>query len=396
MNIVGQNIYSSPYSIYGLGIINNRLSTLNRGMGGAGIAVRDAFDLNYLNPASYGAISSPVSSIFEMGFYVEHDNYKTHKLSESKINGSLTNLNYWFKLSPKWSSIVGLSPFSSASYKINATRSLGSINDVDYWYEGSGTISRLYWGNGVNIIKNLSLGFNISYLFGTISRNESVTLLHQAANLVYENKATTSKVHFDAGLQYSILLKKDKSLIIGFIADDRIKFDANEKSYLYNGSSDTLNASTGQKLEYRIPASLGIGLALQSRRSIVAVDLRFQQWSEMDSEDQNAGFSDTWKFAVGYMRKGNPDASSYAGAISLRAGFHLENYYMRIKENTLPWWGLSAGISMPVFDNRSSVNITYSFDQLGTLNDGLILQQSQQIMFDIIIRDLWGIRRKFD
>jgi hypothetical protein len=57
---------------------------------------------------------------------------------------------------------------------------------------------------------------------------------------------------------------------------------------------------------------------------------------------------------------------------------------------------MSFGVSLPVFDNRSSINLTYSFDQLGTLQDGLILQRSQKIMFDVIVRDFWGRRRKFD
>ena len=87
--LLAQNIYNSPYSIYSFGMVNQKMSTLNRGMGGTGVAVRDGFNLNYQNPASYGSISSPVSSVFEMGFYVEHNNYRTAKLSESKTNGSL-------------------------------------------------------------------------------------------------------------------------------------------------------------------------------------------------------------------------------------------------------------------------------------------------------------------
>ena len=177
---LSQNIYNSPYSIYGLGIINYRMSTLNRGMSGTGIAVRDGFNLNYVNPASYGSIASPVSSVFEMGFYVEQNDYRTTDLSESRTNGSLSNINYWFKFLPQWSSTVGLTPFSSVSYNINTTRRLGGISEVDYRYEGDGTISRLYWGNGFSISKNLSLGLNISYMFGTISRRESVNTLNQA------------------------------------------------------------------------------------------------------------------------------------------------------------------------------------------------------------------------
>jgi hypothetical protein len=391
-----QNLFSSPYSVYGLGMINNRLSTLNRGMGGTGIAVRDGYNLSYVNPASLGSIASPVSSVFEIGFYVEQSNYKSNELSESVSNGSLSNINYWFKLSPRWSSMVGLSPFSSVSYKINTTRILGGISDVDYTYEGSGNLSQLYWGNGFSIFKNLSVGFNISYVFGTISKNESIGTFNEPNALLFENKINTNRFNIDAGVQYSIPLNNKKTLVLGIVGDDGLDFKATQKNYLYNGSLDTLNASKGDRLEYSTPVSIGAGLALHATRSVIAADIKFDKWSDVNSNEDDATFDDVWKVSMGYMYKGNPDGFNYLSAVSIRAGFYVQNYYMRIKENQMPWWGISAGISIPVFDNRSSININYSFNQLGTSNDGLILQRSQQIMFDVIVRDLWGAKRKFD
>jgi hypothetical protein len=391
-----QNIYNSPYSIYGLGIINYRMSTLNRGMGGTGIAVRDGLNLNYLNPASYGSIESPVSSVFEMGFYVEHNDYRTVNLSEARTNGSLSNINYWFKFLPQWSSTVGLTPFSSVSYTINTTRRLGGISEVDYRYEGDGTISRLYWGNGFTISKNLSLGLNISYIFGTISKRESVNTLNQASTLIYENRINTNKFDWDIGLQYEFYFKKDKSLIVGFVGDRESTFQGNQKNYLLDGPLDTLRTSSGEKLSYKIPQSYGFGLSLQTRRSIFAGDLKFEHWNSVNSEYQDVTLQDVWKLSMGYMYSGNSDAINYLGALSLRAGFHVRQYPLRIKDTKLPWWGLSAGISMPMFDNRSSINISYSFDSLGATKNGLIIQHSQHLMFDVVIRDLWGIRRKFD
>ncbi|WP_276369424.1 hypothetical protein [Chryseolinea sp. H1M3-3] len=394
--VSGQNIFNSPYSVYGLGIMNSRLSTLNRGMGGTGIAVRDGYNLNYVNPASYGSIVSPVSSIFEMGFYIEHSSYNTNELSESKTNGSLTNMNYWFKFSPKWSSTVGLSPFSSVSYKINSTRTLGSVQNIDYTYEGNGNISQVYWGNAFSILKNLSFGLNISYLFGTVSKTESIDILSQASSLVFENKINTNKINLDAGMQYVIPFKKNRSLVVGIVGDNGIDFKASQKNYLYDGSADTLATSTGKSLKYKLPASVGIGLALHSTRSIIASDLKFESWGSLDFHEVDVEAHDTWKFSAGYLYRGNPDATHYLGAVSLRAGVHLQNYHLQIKENSFSWWGFTAGASMPMFDNRSSINITYSFDQLGTLTNGLILQRSHQFMVDVVIRDLWGGKRKFD
>jgi hypothetical protein len=394
--LLGQNIFNSPYSIYGLGIMNERLSTLNRGMGGTGIAVRDEFNLNYTNPASYGSIQSPVSSIYEMGFYIENNNYKTKELNESKSNGSLTNINYWFKFKPYWSSMVGLSPFSSVSYKITTTRNLGSGSPVDYSYDGSGAISRFYWGNAFTITKNLSIGFNASFLFGSISKKEFIITPGGTGSVTFENKINARKVNIDAGIQYSFKLKKDRTLLLGIVGDPGMTFNASQKNYVYNENSDTLNATIEDKQKYDIPATAGVGAALQTRRSVVATDVKFEHWSSVTSPERETTPQDTWKFSVGYMYKGNPDATNYWGSVSLRAGFFTQNYYQKIKDNTLPWWGMSLGVSMPVFDNRSSINLTYSLDRLGTLNDGLILQRSQKIMIDVVIRDLWGMKRKFD
>jgi len=393
---IAQNIFNSPYSVYGLGIMNARMSTLNRGMGGTGIAVRDGFNLSYVNPASYGSIQSPVSSIYEMGFYIENNSYRTSELNESKSNGSLTNINYWFKLKPRWSSTVGLSPFSSVGYKMSTTRNLGSGSAVDYTYEGSGAISRFYWGNAFNVTKNLSIGVNASFLFGSISKTEFITTPGGGGSLTFENKISARKIGVDAGIQYSFRLKKDRSIIIGVIGDPGVTFNANQKNYIYNENSDTLNTSLADKQKYAVPASAGAGLSYQTKRSIVAGDLKFEHWSSVESDEQETTLQDTWKFSVGYMYKGNPDATNYWGSVSLRAGFYTQSYYQVIKENVLPWWGMSLGVSLPVFDNRSSINLTYGLDQMGTLNNDLILQRSQKIMFDVIIRDLWGIKRKFD
>src|SRR3954467_8207588 len=86
---LSQNIYSSPYSVYGLGMLNDRTTSFNRAMGGTGIAIQDQSNLNAVNPASYGAIASPISHIFEAGLYIEANRYTTNTTSDSKTVGGL-------------------------------------------------------------------------------------------------------------------------------------------------------------------------------------------------------------------------------------------------------------------------------------------------------------------
>jgi hypothetical protein len=364
-------------------------------MGGVGIAVQDDYNLNPINPASYGAISSPITHIYEIGLYIESNRYLTTSKAESKSTGGITNINYWFKFSKWWSASAGLAPYSSVGYNISTTRELGAASNVNYTYDGSGNLNQLYLGNSFNVVKNLSLGVNVSYIFGSITKNESIEIPSQSSVLTYENQVVARKVHADFGLQYRIRLN-NRALVLGLVADNGIKFNGSQKSKLYDENADTLSSETGDDLKYKLPASAGVGLALHSKRSIIAADLKFEKWTSASFSGQELNFEDSWKFGLGYLYKGNPNAESYLGLASLRAGFYTQNYPIKLDGTNFLTWGLSAGISLPVFDGKSAINLTYSYDKLGTTNNNLILQNSQKIMIDVVIRDLWGIRRKFD
>ena len=58
-------ITSSPYSIFGMGNIEENSLGGNKGMGGTGIALMSGNSINFLNPASYSGLDTLVS-VFEM------------------------------------------------------------------------------------------------------------------------------------------------------------------------------------------------------------------------------------------------------------------------------------------------------------------------------------------
>ncbi len=390
-----QNMFTSPYSVYGIGMLNYRTSSLSRGIGGTGIAVQDEYSINPINPASYGSIKSPITHIHEIGLYVESNRYASQSLMESKTTGGITNLNYWFKFAPWWSASAGLTPFSTVSYKIKTERELATSSLVNYTYEGSGNINQLYLGNSFNIVKNLSVGVHASYLFGSILKSESIDLSDESSYLTYENKIVARKFHFDFGLQYKIDFK-NKSLVIGAVADNGLTLTGKQQNALYDQNNDTLSSATGKSVYYKLPRNAGVGLSLQSKRYTIAADLKYENWSKASYAEEEVKFQDTWKFSAGYIYKGNPDAENYFGLISLRTGFNVQQYPLKLKGTSSPLWGISAGISLPMFDGKSAFNLTYSLDQMGTTENKLILQRSQKIMLDIVIRDLWGRTRKID
>jgi hypothetical protein len=393
--LLAQNIYHSPYSVYGIGILQPKTSSLNRSMGGAGLAVQDPLNLNHTNPASYSSIKFPVTHLYEMGFYTESNRLLTSTITESKTNGSLTNLNYWFRFSPKWAATVGLSPFSTTSYNITTNKLTGANQSASYRYRGDGTISQLSFGNGFMITKNLSLGVNGSLLFGSIKKTETMLQSDAASELIFENKVIVRKFKGDFGLQYRINVF-NKGLVIGAVFDNGLLINARQKHLFTTSNSDTLSSKNGESLTYRLPRTVGTGLALHGKYSILSFDMTFQQWSQGSFEQQDIIMNDSWRIAMGYSYSGRPEDDSYLKNIGFRMGWYYQPYYLQLSGQTKPNYGLSTGISLPMKDYRSSINLTYSYDLLGTKTEGLILQKSQKIMFEVIIRDLWGVKRKFD
>ena len=186
-------------------------------------------------------------------------------------------------------------------------------------------------------------------------------------------------------------------MVLGAIYNNGLSLTGKSTAYLYDQLNDTLNSWSKKSLSYTLPPTAGAGISLQSSRSILTSDVRFEQWTKAEFPDsEELRFSDTWTMSAGYTYLGNPNGDTFLDVLSFKTGFYWQNYYLNLKGLSLPNWGLSAGFSIPVFDGKSSINLTYSFDKLGTTQNNLILQKSQKVMVDVVIRDLWGVKRKFD
>ncbi|RAW00007.1 hypothetical protein [Pseudochryseolinea flava] len=393
--VSAQNSSSSPYSTYGIGIINERTTSLNRSLGGTGIGIQDNANLNTMNPASYLSISQPVTHVFEIGMYAENNRYTTNAMNVSKINGGLSNINYWFRFKPGWASVLGLSPYSSVSYDILTTKTVADNSKANYRYTGSGNISQLYWGNAFKIFNNFSAGVHLSYLFGSINRSESITG-SGTEGLQLDDKIFTNKLSIDYGIQYRMPFKNHRSLIWGATFQNGLKLNGNSDLTLYNTDGDTLTSQAGTNTDYKMPRTVGSGISFRTKRSLIAADAVFRQWSKASYSTSDKTFQDTWRMSLGYSYLGNENAESYLGLISLKAGVYMQNHYMKIRGNSITNYGFSFGAGIPVLDGKSTINLTYNYDNFGTTSNNLIQQRTQKFMLDIVIRDLWGYKRRFD
>lgn len=390
---VGQTISYSPYSAYGVGILKEKTSALNRGMAETGIAVRDNFNLNALNPASYTSIQT-VTQISEFGLYLEKDKLSSTKTTQTSSIGNLTAINLWFRATKWWGSTIGITPYSAVNYNIAATKIFDeSSNEVNY--SGKGGLTQYYFGNGFQLNKNLSVGLNLSYILGKIEKNETI-LSGEYSGLSLSNSTYLNRPSIDFGTQYSFFFKDNRSLTMGLTYNNKLRLNTTRDTYVtQNSLQDSIYTSKDNIEDYVIPSNLGLGLAYQTHYHTIAIDFKNKKWADA-SLDYGLKLKNTMRFSVGYEYKGKQTTSNTASFISLRAGAFMQNHYILLNNRPFNDFGFSLGAGIPVSGNRGQINILYNYNSLGTTQKNLILQSSQILVIDIILRDIWGVRRKFD
>lgn len=65
VSVMAQNT-TSPYSMYGYGILGDRATSMQRQMGSVGYAMNSGRQVNVMNPASYAATDS-LTFLFDLG-----------------------------------------------------------------------------------------------------------------------------------------------------------------------------------------------------------------------------------------------------------------------------------------------------------------------------------------
>ncbi len=82
---------------------------------------------------------------------------------------------------------------------------MDEVGRYNFAYSGDGGLNQLYFGNGFKISDRLSVGVNLTYIFG---RNTSSTLLYFPDSTLYANTKTENRLLandfiFDYGILYS-------------------------------------------------------------------------------------------------------------------------------------------------------------------------------------------------
>ena len=405
----------SPYSQFGLGSLADQSQVFNRGMGGIGIGLRGGQEVNMQNPASYSAVDS-LSMIFDAGVAAQITNFKE---GGKKVNARTCDFDYavaLFRVMPKMGVSVGIVPYSNIGYNYYKKEFIdGSVtNYATSTYSGTGGISQGYIGVGWEVAKGLSLGANVSYLWGNFTRTVNVTNSDSYTNVGTQSyESTISSYKLDFGAQYQRLLNKDNLLTVGATVGLGHKLGADVQFIRSNSNTQTgvtLSDTVVAANALALPFTIGVGASLRHKNSLtVGVDYSLQKWSSVDYPRVNSLdtkfatvsglLSDRHRVAIG--ADWIPDVNSrrsYFKHVHYRIGaYYATPYYKIIGHDGPKELGLSAGFGLPIinsWNNRSVLNISAQWVRVS--QPDFVTENTFRISIGLTFNERWFAKWKVD
>jgi hypothetical protein len=410
---------NNPYSKYGLGELSNGNNTVLRGMGNITSAYANPYQANTDNPASYSYLKR---TTFEVGAQASgrtiHGKLDGADVSYKSGTASVAYMNLAFPVSKNAGMILGFRPYAHTFYRLEDTLTTTTvpaspIGSVIRRYEGQGGLNDAFLGGSFKF-KGLSLGINAGYLFGTTQQTDvllpfDTLTINNAFSSEFTKRSRIGGLHWKGGLMYEAKLDSTHVLRVGGTVGMSQKVNEHYSEYhlarYYYGDTiirDTNYNVAETKGKLTLPLTYSIGVMLsRTGKWGVGLDYTATQWNLFSSElntSMNAGIaSSSYKASLG--GEYTPDAGNikkYLSRATYRLGAYYGTDYLQLQSQTLPYYGITAGFSLPFKRSLSEIHAAIDGGVLGTTNNGLTRQNYIRVTLGLTFNDLWFIKRRLD
>lgn len=399
---------SSPYSRFGIGDLSFKGLGRNMSLGHTGIGNQSVYNINPINPASYSAFNMN-TFIFEVGAIHNFTNSKTEENHWYTNNTNLDYLVAGFAVKKWWGTSFGLQPISSIGYQINTSDSLfvdDGYTNISHTYAGEGGLNRFYWGNAFQPIKNLSLGFNLAYNFGSTDRisETSISEIGYSSITGEKHRYLIKGFNYNLGIQFcdSLLSKKDSTLskliyTLGFTYENESKLNSFNTQQIIreiamNGNSiyDTIVNDTISKGKITLPQTMGFGLSLKFNQKLTfSADYTIENWSNILNFDDSYSLFNSSAIGLGLEYCKNEEKNS----LRYRIGGYYKNTYLNLNSHQIKQYGGTFGIGIPI--TSSIINLGLEAGIRGTTDFSLVEETYILFNLNVSVYDMWFVKSKF-
>jgi len=404
----GQN-NNSPYSIYGIGDIEQSSFDRTSGMGHSGSALSSNRFMYNSNPASLSGLDDKFFN-FEMATRAEIINYTGNPIaigSDASSDLQVKKMSLAIKVKPKWGISAGILPYSTANYSFTANKYIQGADNVfvPAYYVGTGSINQFYVSNGYKLFKNFSVGLQSSYLFGQLKQTESISPTYGVDSaLVTTRNVVVGSLFFKPGFQYNFKLNNDWRVYLGGTAT--IKTTVNgiyNLSVVYGNSTlpppqNTILTNFKNNVITIPPKYTGSLAAKIKDKYTVSVDYSFQNWSNSAIQGVNYKLVNSNFLGIGFeVAKKQRFKDIIFERHFWQAGFFVSNSYVQVAGQQIENYGVTFGGGKNFLKSNLGLQLNVEVGVNGTTNAGLIQENYAKINLILSYRDFWYVKiKKFD
>lgn len=398
---------NSPYSRLGTGIVYTAQFAANRALGGVYAGYQSPVNINVENPASYPNLRLTTFEIGAQGngLWLAEGNARS-----KSSTGNLSYLALCFPASKYWATSIGLLPYSSRNYDISRIVATGQtdIDTINYRFEGKGQLYRIFWGNGFKY-KDLSVGFNAGYVFGTESRQYRSwfpTVPESYGNFIGTYFAPRG-VLLDIGMQYNYKIADNVQWTTGLTFSPGMTLkgereQAKGRELYLNGSPYTITDSTVTIIanaQMKMPPKMAAGIQFANPGQwLVTADVGYENWSAFRFENTpDTTLTNNLRFAAGFAF--TPDSRSltkFWQAAEYRFGFNYQTGHLKYNNTKLPTWSFTLGGGFPLRRIGTRINLSFEVGQTGRLSQSVIRETFMIGTVGFTLNERWFIKPKFD
>lgn len=388
------NLTSSPYSLFGLGKINESNAGVTNSLGRSGLSLSSENELNGLNPASLGTIK--LNSFFlDVGLKSDINSFESISSIGKVSTFSFSNISLGFPLNKKSGVSLSLLPYTDVGYKFE-----GIVNYVDGSTEntissinGSGGINAMSLSYGRRINTKLNLGLNARYYFGTINQTEIVTIDNDYLSIQDNNMYRGFGLGI--GFQYQITERLNLSSVYNFQSNfgahkDRVVQKSVNQQLSEIESSDNIKING-----FKTPTEIALGFKYNLKNYFIVGDYKRSFWNTLNQRDNVGEFVDSniLGFGIEYLVPSRSIFRNYR----FRIGYNYDDGNLSINNKKITSNTFTSGIGVPFGPSKKSyLNISYSYGYKGLISNTLIKENIHSFTVNLSLGDIWFVKRKYE
>lgn len=385
----------SIYSFLGIGDLRMASSVRSAGMGYTGYATPASYVINTTSSATWAKIDRTriEASLLYEGFN-STDGTTSRFLARSDVGSAMLAL----PVAPSQGVVVvaGFTPYSKVDYDTYTSGTyIASVDTMAYalHHQGRGGVSKGILGTSWAPTRNIALGANLNYLFGTVERTSSIIPRNSTfAGGDQTEESTMSGTTFTLSTVIDSL--EDVSPLLapfsfGFAFTTGTNLTTTHRyTYLFTDLRDTTEET---EETFGVPATLGFGISYRpGARVLLAADIVSQAWSTSQYKGKTAvDLRNSTMIGVGFERTPAREAGQpLLDRIAYRLGAMYHQSYFSPNGEPINAWAVTAGLGVPVSaDTR--LNLAIEYGSRGTTDKNLTRDTIIRFSASLTISEGW-------